>query len=168
MSCRPNNCNTQVFLLFKSIEKHPLFPFTEISSLTPVLLSCLLSCSGGKDSCYNMMQCVAAGHTIVALANLRPAQAGKCITCTFLPFLTKECLFSGPRKDMITYLLFLRWDWQLHVPNCGTSGHWPVCRGHGSATVQEDHRGLQPGDRKRIQPERRGRGRRPVPPTEAR
>ncbi|KAL2099231.1 hypothetical protein ACEWY4_005711 [Coilia grayii] len=30
--------------------------------------------SGGKDSCYNMMQCVAAGHTIVALANLRPAQ----------------------------------------------------------------------------------------------
>ncbi|XP_072935563.1 uncharacterized protein [Epargyreus clarus] len=28
--------------------------------------------SGGKDSCYNMMQCVAAGHTIVALANLQP------------------------------------------------------------------------------------------------
>ncbi|XP_039234245.1 diphthine--ammonia ligase isoform X5 [Pipra filicauda] len=30
--------------------------------------------SGGKDSCYNMMQCVAAGHQIVALANLRPAE----------------------------------------------------------------------------------------------
>ncbi|XP_074547356.1 diphthine--ammonia ligase [Halichoeres trimaculatus] len=29
--------------------------------------------SGGKDSCYNMMQCVSAGHQIVALANLRPA-----------------------------------------------------------------------------------------------
>uniref|UniRef100_A0A8C6WV99 Diphthine--ammonia ligase n=1 Tax=Neogobius melanostomus TaxID=47308 RepID=A0A8C6WV99_9GOBI len=29
--------------------------------------------SGGKDSCYNMMQCVAAGHRLVALANLRPA-----------------------------------------------------------------------------------------------
>ncbi|XP_062433834.1 diphthine--ammonia ligase isoform X2 [Rhea pennata] len=29
---------------------------------------------GGKDSCYNMMQCVAAGHQIVALANLRPAE----------------------------------------------------------------------------------------------
>ncbi|XP_063230260.1 uncharacterized protein LOC134535177 [Bacillus rossius redtenbacheri] len=28
--------------------------------------------SGGKDSCYNMLQCVAAGHDIVALANLRP------------------------------------------------------------------------------------------------
>ncbi|XP_034051547.1 diphthine--ammonia ligase [Thalassophryne amazonica] len=29
--------------------------------------------SGGKDSCYNMMQCAAAGHQIVALANLHPA-----------------------------------------------------------------------------------------------
>ncbi|RZF32751.1 hypothetical protein LSTR_LSTR017404 [Laodelphax striatellus] len=28
--------------------------------------------SGGKDSCYNMLQCVAAGHQVVALANLRP------------------------------------------------------------------------------------------------
>ncbi|GBP90147.1 Diphthine--ammonia ligase, partial [Eumeta japonica] len=28
--------------------------------------------SGGKDSCYNMMQCISAGHTIVALANLKP------------------------------------------------------------------------------------------------
>ncbi|XP_051775760.1 diphthine--ammonia ligase [Erpetoichthys calabaricus] len=28
--------------------------------------------SGGKDSCYNMMQCIAAGHEIVALANLQP------------------------------------------------------------------------------------------------
>lgn len=28
--------------------------------------------SGGKDSCYNMMQCIAAGHDIVALANLKP------------------------------------------------------------------------------------------------
>ncbi|XP_063146074.1 diphthine--ammonia ligase isoform X2 [Candoia aspera] len=30
--------------------------------------------SGGKDSSYNMMHCVAAGHQIVALANLRPAE----------------------------------------------------------------------------------------------
>ena len=28
--------------------------------------------SGGKDSCYSMLQCIAAGHKIVALANLRP------------------------------------------------------------------------------------------------
>ncbi|XP_065919160.1 uncharacterized protein [Dysidea avara] len=33
--------------------------------------------SGGKDSCYNMMQCVAAGHEVVALANLQPAQSGE-------------------------------------------------------------------------------------------
>ena len=28
--------------------------------------------SGGKDSCYSMLQCMAAGHKIVALANLKP------------------------------------------------------------------------------------------------
>jgi len=33
--------------------------------------------SGGKDSCYNMMQCIAAGHDIVALANLKPQSKGK-------------------------------------------------------------------------------------------
>ncbi|OCT68707.1 hypothetical protein XELAEV_18039995mg [Xenopus laevis] len=31
--------------------------------------------SGGKDSCYNMMQCVSAGHQIVALANLKPPES---------------------------------------------------------------------------------------------
>uniref|UniRef100_A0A8C5P1R7 Diphthine--ammonia ligase n=1 Tax=Jaculus jaculus TaxID=51337 RepID=A0A8C5P1R7_JACJA len=37
------------------------------------LVSIIASLSfGGKDSCYNMMQCIAAGHQIVALANLRP------------------------------------------------------------------------------------------------
>ncbi|XP_056401159.1 uncharacterized protein LOC130295009 isoform X2 [Hyla sarda] len=30
--------------------------------------------SGGKDSCYNMMQCVMTGHQIVALANLKPPE----------------------------------------------------------------------------------------------
>ncbi|GFY39585.1 diphthine--ammonia ligase [Trichonephila inaurata madagascariensis] len=30
--------------------------------------------SGGKDSCYNMLQCVAHGHEIVALAHLLPKQ----------------------------------------------------------------------------------------------
>eukprot|EP01105_Mastigella_eilhardi_P026578 TRINITY_DN7749_c0_g1_i1.p2 TRINITY_DN7749_c0_g1~~TRINITY_DN7749_c0_g1_i1.p2 ORF type:complete len:253 (-),score=87.41 TRINITY_DN7749_c0_g1_i1:1048-1806(-) len=32
--------------------------------------------SGGKDSIYSVMQCVAHGHTVVALVNLRPAAAG--------------------------------------------------------------------------------------------
>ncbi|XP_076099991.1 diphthine--ammonia ligase-like isoform X3 [Mytilus galloprovincialis] len=30
--------------------------------------------SGGKDSCYNMMQCVIEGHDIIALANLKPRE----------------------------------------------------------------------------------------------
>lgn len=42
--------------------------------------------SGGKDSCYNMLQCVAAGHDIVALANLRPESQGKLITINFFYF----------------------------------------------------------------------------------
>lgn len=33
--------------------------------------------SGGKDSCYNMMQCKAEGHEIIALANLHPKDKGK-------------------------------------------------------------------------------------------
>ena len=28
--------------------------------------------SGGKDSCFSMLQCVSAGHEIVGLANLKP------------------------------------------------------------------------------------------------
>ena len=32
--------------------------------------------SGGKDSCYSLMQCGAAGHEIVALANLAPKDVG--------------------------------------------------------------------------------------------
>ena len=30
--------------------------------------------SGGKDSTYNMMECVRNGHELVALANLHPKQ----------------------------------------------------------------------------------------------
>ncbi|KAK7104737.1 uncharacterized protein [Littorina saxatilis] len=33
--------------------------------------------SGGKDSCFNMLECVAEGHQIVALANLRPKDKAK-------------------------------------------------------------------------------------------
>ncbi|RCI03262.1 ATP binding domain 4 [Rhizopus stolonifer] len=56
--------------------------------------------SGGKDSCYNMMQCVANGHEIVALANLRPPnQSGKghdaihyYSECMDLPLYRREIL----------------------------------------------------------------------------
>lgn len=40
--------------------------------------------SGGKDSCYNMVQCVAAGHEIAALANLRPDNKGIFFNITLL------------------------------------------------------------------------------------
>uniref|UniRef100_U9T664 Diphthine--ammonia ligase n=1 Tax=Rhizophagus irregularis (strain DAOM 181602 / DAOM 197198 / MUCL 43194) TaxID=747089 RepID=U9T664_RHIID len=41
--------------------------------------------SGGKDSCYNMMHCVANGHQIVALANLKPqSKSGKDELDSFL------------------------------------------------------------------------------------
>lgn len=45
--------------------------------------------SGGKDSCYNMMQCVAAGHEIVALANLYPIGKGNIVE-TVLSFLHED------------------------------------------------------------------------------
>lgn len=51
---------------------------------THILFSTDLFCSGGKDSCYNMMQCIAEGHQIVALANLRPDEnQGKCMVFFF-------------------------------------------------------------------------------------
>lgn len=36
----------------------------------------MFTISGGKDSCYNMMQCIQQGHVIVALANLKPRDGG--------------------------------------------------------------------------------------------
>lgn len=38
--------------------------------------------SGGKDSCYNMLQCIAAGHEIVALANLHPPKEKRIVGST--------------------------------------------------------------------------------------
>ena len=46
----------------------------------------MFSISGGKDSCYNMMQCVEHGHIIVALANLKP---------------TDEGTFEGPKGGLL-------------------------------------------------------------------
>ncbi|XP_046774471.1 diphthine--ammonia ligase isoform X9 [Gallus gallus] len=66
--------------------RHPLSGMVEIQILITqdsdfihdlhhITLDLIQHQSGGKDSCYNMMQCVAAGHQIVALANLRPAES---------------------------------------------------------------------------------------------
>ena len=43
---------------------------------TPTINVSVCIFSGGKDSCYNMMQCISEGHQIVALANLKPADKG--------------------------------------------------------------------------------------------
>ena len=39
-------------------------------------------CSGGKDSCFNLLKCIAEKHEVVALANLYPADpsVSECIT----------------------------------------------------------------------------------------
>lgn len=37
--------------------------------------------SGGKDSFFNAMHCVAAGHELAALANLHPAAGGMLLLC---------------------------------------------------------------------------------------
>ena len=34
-------------------------------------------CSGGKDSCFNMMECVRHGHEIVVLINIYPTREGE-------------------------------------------------------------------------------------------
>lgn len=64
----------------------PLIVYTCVSQCfehavtLPLHFSFIPCASGGKDSCYNMMQCVTAGHRIVALANLRPANTGNSNT----------------------------------------------------------------------------------------
>ena len=50
--------------------------------------------SGGKDSCYNMVQCIQHGHSIVALANLRPKDKGIFYEIVLVE---AECPKNGPR-----------------------------------------------------------------------
>ena len=57
--------------------------------------------SGGKDSCYSMLQCVSAGHEVVALANLRPK--GQLIS---------ECLF-----DVLNFPKNQQKIWQISAQN---------------------------------------------------
>lgn len=44
--------------------------------------------SGGKDSTYNLLQCVAAGHEVVALANLQPGNCGNFFSSSVV----KNCI----------------------------------------------------------------------------
>lgn len=69
------------------------------------------TCSGGKDSCYNMMQCVAHGHEITALANLKPPQqSGKgmlerTLTCALVLIKTFQMnLIATCIRQLVTTL----------------------------------------------------------------
>lgn len=61
--------------------------------------------SGGKDSCYNMMQCVVAGHSIVALANLQPQHRGYLPKLLLIiPLVLPNPSPKTPHSIVLTYL----------------------------------------------------------------
>ena len=62
--------------------------------------------SGGKDSCYNMMKCVAAGHEIVALANLEPSGRGIYISAYNC---MRMCATTLTQRTNWTASCFRRW-----------------------------------------------------------
>ena len=76
------------------------------------ILNCVCFFSGGKDSCYNMMCCIAEGHDIVALVNLKPGDKGIlftfCLTALHCGvFFNKQQCFSEKLhcqcKNMVHY-----------------------------------------------------------------
>jgi hypothetical protein len=97
----------------------------------------LLHFSGGKDSCYNMMQCVSEGHQIIALANLRPDKRGTGnlqLLNYYLKQVWDRC-FRSPERPVLICLhfsssvrwhtsygsrIFLKWGW-------GGVGGWRFC-----------------------------------------
>ena len=91
--CSPTRKKTQMdfvglirsFIFFSSFF-HQKFSIENLTPVYPLLLlllllvvlpllvlnGCLWGCSGGKDSMFNMVHCIANGHRLVALANLAP------------------------------------------------------------------------------------------------
>ncbi|KAI9332713.1 hypothetical protein DFJ73DRAFT_664006 [Zopfochytrium polystomum] len=60
--------------------------------------------SGGKDSCFNMMHCVANGHSIVALANLHPPPPpSPSISTTTTSTTTPATESTGDEMDSYMY-----------------------------------------------------------------
>lgn len=66
------------FFLYHSILSS--FGCTKCYELGCIYNLCPFLFSGGKDSCYNMVQCILEGHEMVALANLRPVETGEFIS----------------------------------------------------------------------------------------
>lgn len=70
------------------------------------MLNCLsvVSKSGGKDSCFNLLHCVAEGHHVVALGNLRPLDKGeKFKLYNAEQQLCFQFLRFKKKKDLCTY-----------------------------------------------------------------
>ncbi|GLV35478.1 uncharacterized protein CBL_01373 [Carabus blaptoides fortunei] len=59
--------------------------------------------SGGKDSCYNMMQCVAAGHEIVALGNLEPYNKDELDSYMYQSVAHEGVALMGQAMDLPLY-----------------------------------------------------------------
>ncbi|XP_060558180.1 uncharacterized protein LOC132718499 [Ruditapes philippinarum] len=68
--------------------------------------------SGGKDSCYNMIQCISEGHSIVALANLKPKDKG----------LQPKHHLGKTLSEMRDYLHKKNAEFELNV--CGEGGEY--------------------------------------------
>lgn len=75
--------------------------------------------SGGKDSSYNMMKCVAEGHEIVALANLHPKDKG------LLAMLEIEKLIQNHRFSFLFCFIFMFSD-ELDSYMYQTVGHMGI------------------------------------------
>ena len=59
--------------------------------------------SGGKDSCYSMMECLNAGHSIVGLANLYPKDPTGACASIIDGILFLKCFFIENELDSYMY-----------------------------------------------------------------
>ena len=72
------------------------------SRILKALLILFAPSSGGKDSCFNMMKCVAEGHEIVALANIQPAEKGPSLSL-LLGFRWLQILYQTDELDSFMF-----------------------------------------------------------------
>ena len=89
--------------------------------------------SGGKDSCFSMLECVAAGHTVVALANLKPHDESENELDSYMYQVhLLEYVYAFSHKSRFA----------LHT-DCWTPSYPLVRRGHGFASPQRNHQARQ-------------------------
>jgi diphthine-ammonia ligase len=86
------------------------FEFFWIVAQPPATQSCIMKVvglvSGGKDSCFNLMQCMKYGHEIVALANLRPSGSYGISSLLFVQ-VESRCSLRNAISDPISPKCFL-------------------------------------------------------------